>query len=111
MSNRLENPPACAPVQILLTLKADHWHKEIRRKQQKRSAKLRRSHTNDRVWPLIHFHTAAHHAGVLLKMAVPIGVAEHDVRSAARSMLIRGVEESPKIRLNLHYVEVVSAHL
>ena len=49
---------------------------------------------------LVQLNHTAHHAAIVLKMAVPICVAEHDIRSAVRAMLIGGVEETAKIRLN-----------
>src|ERR1700752_2985188 len=110
MSYGFENPPARAPVQVVLALKANHWHKEIGREQQKSSAKLRRSHADNRIRPLVHFRRAAHNASVVLKMTVPIRIAEHDVRSAAHPMLIGRVEEASEIRLKLQYVEVIPAH-
>ena len=58
---------------------------------------------------LVQLNDTAHHATIILKMGVPIRVGEHDIRSAVRAMLIRGVEETAKIRLNAQYVEIVSA--
>ena len=60
---------------------------------------------------LVQLNHAAHHAAIVLKMAVPICVAEHDIRSAVRAVLIRAVKETAKIRLNAQRVEVVPAHL
>ena len=54
-------------------------------------------------------NNAAHHAAIVLKMAVPICVGEHDIGCAVWAMLIGIVEESAKVRLNAQYVEVVSA--
>src|SRR5437899_6629363 len=62
MSNGLENPPTRAPVQGLLVLDAHHRHEEIGREQQESSAKLRRSHADNRVRLLVHFRPASHHA-------------------------------------------------
>src|SRR5215510_12148927 len=81
MSNRLENPPACAPVQGLLVFEADHEHKEIRREQQKSSAKLRRRHTDHRVRPLVHIYPAAQQPSITLKMPVPISITKHDIKT------------------------------
>jgi hypothetical protein len=49
---------------------------------------------------LVELNNTAHHAAVILKMAVPIGVGEHDVGSAVRTMLIRCVDDSTEVRLN-----------
>ena len=70
---------------------------------------IRRRYTDDRERMLVQLNGAAHHAAIILKMAVPIRVAEHDIRSAVRAMLIGAVEETAKIRLNAQYVEVVPA--
>ncbi len=59
----------------------------------------------------VQLNDAAHYAAVILKMAVPIGVRQNDIRSAVWAMLIRGVNESAKIRLNLEHVEVIPSHL
>ena len=58
---------------------------------------------------LVHLNSTAKHAAIILKMGVPIPVAEHDKRSAVGAMLIGGVEETAKIRLNAQCVEVVPA--
>ena len=49
---------------------------------------------------LVQLNNAAHHAAIILKMAVPIRVGEHDIWSAVGAMLIGSVEETAKIRLN-----------
>ena len=72
--------------------------------------KLRRRHADDGKRMLVQLDHAAHHAAIILKMAVPIRVHEHDIRSAVGAVLIGGVEETAKIRLNAQHVEVVSAH-
>ena len=59
---------------------------------------------------LVHLDNTAHHAAIVLKMAVPIGITDHQIRSAVGAMLIGGVEEAAKIRLNAHCVEVVPRH-
>src|SRR2546421_9552106 len=59
---------------------------------------------------LVQLNNTAHHATIILKMAMPIRVREYDIRSAVRAMLIGAVEEMANIRLNLQCVEVVPAH-
>ena len=61
---------------------------------------LGRRYAEDGEGMLVHLDHTAHHAAIILKMAVPIGVGEHDIRSAVGAMLIGGVEETAKIRLN-----------
>ena len=57
---------------------------------------------------LVQLNDAAHDAGIILKMAVPIRISEHDVGSAVWTMLIGGVKEAAKIGLNAERVEIVS---
>src|ERR1700690_539941 len=52
----------------------------------------------------------AHRARVVLKMGMPIGVCEHDIRRAVGAVLIGGMEETAKIRLNPEHVKVVSGY-
>src|SRR6202034_3985054 len=68
-----------------------------------------RRHANDSECLPVEANNAAHHGAIVLKMGVPIGVGEHDIRRAVGAMLIGSVEETAKIRLNAQYVEVVSA--
>ena len=49
---------------------------------------------------LIEPNRTAHHAPIVLETAMPVRVGEHDIRSAVRALLIGGVEETPKIRMN-----------
>ena len=59
---------------------------------------------------LVQLNDTAHHAAVILKVAVPIRVGEDYVRSAVRAMLIGEVEEAAEIGLNAQCVEVVPGH-
>ena len=59
----------------------------------------------------VQLNDPAHHARIALKMALPIGIAEHDVGSAVGTVLIGAMEEAAQIRLNSQHVEVVSAGL
>jgi len=49
---------------------------------------------------LVHLNHATDHGAIILKMAVPKGVGEHDIGSAVGAMLIGCVEEAAEIRLN-----------
>ena len=60
---------------------------------------------------LVELNHAAHHAAIVLKVAVPVGITEHDVRSAVGAVLVGGVKEAAKIRLHAQCVEVVSGDL
>ena len=62
--------------------------------------KPRRRYTEDGERMLVQLDHAAHHAAIILKMAVPIRVAEDDIRSTVGAVLIGGVKEAAKIRLN-----------
>ena len=66
-------------------------------------------YTDDCKRMLIDLNFAAHHSTVILKTSVPIRVTEHDVRCAVRAMLVRGLEETAKIRLHAQHVEEIPA--
>src|SRR5690348_11713665 len=84
-------------------------HEDIRSEKQDGPLELWRCHAKDGEWMPVEPNNAAHHGAIVLKMVVPICVGEHDIRGAVWAMLIGSVEESPKVRLNAQYVEVVSA--
>jgi len=69
----------------------------------------RRRYTEDSKGTLVELNCTAHHVAIVLKMAVPKRIGEHNIRSAVRAMLIGRVNESAKIRPNAQYVEVVPA--
>ena len=60
---------------------------------------------------LVQLHRSAHHPAIILKMAVPVRVGQHDVRSAVRSVLIGGVKKSPQVRLNPQCIEIIPGRL
>ena len=84
-------------------------HEDIRSEKQDGPLEPWRRHAKDGEWMPVEPNNAAHHAAIVLKMAVPICVGEHDIGRAVWAMLIGIVEESAKVRLNAQYVEVVSA--
>src|SRR6202030_4862129 len=59
---------------------------------------------------LVQLDRAADHAAIILKMAVPIRVGKHDIRSAVWAALVGCVNETAKIRLNAQCVEVIPGH-
>jgi hypothetical protein len=62
-------------------------HPKIGREEDNGSTKFWRSYADDREWMLIQLnHTA--HAAIVLKMTVPIVVAEHHIWSAVWPMII-----------------------
>src|SRR6266436_508558 len=72
---------------------------------------LGRGYTDDREGMLVELNCTSHYATIILKTGVPIPIAEHDIWSTVGTMLIGGVEDAAKIRLNAQYIEVVAAHL
>src|ERR1700756_925658 len=60
---------------------------------------------------LVQLDRPSHRAAIAVKMTRPVGMAQHDIRAAVRAMLIRGVKEAPKVRLNSQRVEIVPACL
>jgi hypothetical protein len=60
-----------------------------------------RADRQSRIGPIVvHLNKTTHNATIIVKMAVPICVAEHDIGSAVRTAIIGGVEETAEIRLN-----------
>src|SRR5215469_17850993 len=84
-------------------------HEDIRSEKQDRPLEPWRRHAKDGEWMPVEPNNAAHHAAIILKMAVPICVGEHDKGRAVWAVLIGGVEETAKVRVNAQCVEVVSA--
>src|SRR2546423_7219845 len=58
---------------------------------------------------LVDLNGPADHAGVVLKMRVPVTVREDDIGSAIRAVLIGGMEETAEIWLDFEYVKVIAA--
>ena len=56
---------------------------------------------------LVQLNNPTHNAAIVLKMGVPIRVGEHNIRSTIWAMLVGGVKETAKERLNAQCVEVV----
>src|SRR5271166_2165359 len=86
-------------------------HKDIRSEEQDGPLEPWRRHAEDGERMPVEPNNAAHHGAIVLKMSVPICVGENDIRRAVWAALIGSVEESPKVRLNAQYVEVVSGGL
>src|SRR5258708_18362383 len=84
-------------------------HEDIRSEKQDGPLESWRRHPKDGEWMPVEPNNASQHGAFVLKMVASICVGEHDIRSAVWAMLIGSVEESPKVRLNAQYVEVVSA--
>src|ERR1700677_3571566 len=84
-------------------------HEDIRSEKQNCPLEPRRRHAKNGDWMLVEPNNAAHHSAIILKMAVPISVGEHDIGRAVWAMLIGSVEETAKVRLHAPYVEVVPA--
>src|SRR5216684_5031710 len=84
-------------------------HEDIRSEKQDSPLEPWRRHAKDGEWMPVEPNNAAHHAAIILKMAVPICVGEHDIGRAVWAVLIGLVEETADIRSNTQCVEVVSA--
>src|SRR5882762_6310580 len=112
MSDRLKNPmrgptrrQRILPVHLLLI---DDRHKEIGRNKQQSPTELGWRYPDNGERMLIELDCAPHHSAIILETAVPICVAEHEIRHAVGAMLIGTTEETAEIRLNSEHVEVVS---
>src|SRR4029077_9165685 len=99
MPKRLTDPTVSAGVQKIrrvVVFLVDDGYKEIGREDQNSPAESGRRYTDDGKRMLVEMENAADHAAVILKMAVPIRIGKDDIWS----MLIGGVNEPAKIRLN-----------
>src|SRR6516165_5059888 len=84
-------------------------HEDIRSEKQDRPLEPWRRHADDGEGMAVEPNNAAHHVAIILKMAVPKCVGEHDKGRAVWAVLIGSVEETAKVRVNAQSVEVVSA--
>src|SRR5215469_14735407 len=75
-------------------------HKETGRKSYQSSTESRRCDADDRDGMVVEVNGMAHDARIVVKMRVPICIAEHHIRSAVWPILIRSVKNTAKIRLN-----------
>src|ERR1700738_2147268 len=103
MSHQLKNAAVAAarvqqivPVHLCLV---DDGHKEIGCDEQQCSLEARRRYTDDGERTFVQLDHTANHASIVMETAVPIRVSKHDIGSAIRAVLIRGVEDLAKIRL------------
>src|SRR5271168_129682 len=96
------------PVNLLFI---HHGRPKIGCKEQLRPAEPGRCNTKNRVIELVQLNNTVNHSRIALEMALPVPIAQHNVRSTVRPMLIGAVEETAKIRLNPQYVEVIPACL
>src|SRR5215468_7336462 len=100
MSDHAENRTLPALFQVVLALDLFPVHygdKEIGKEEHQSPMEPGRRHAHDGKGTPIHLDNAANHAGIIVKMAMPIGVGEHDVGSAVRTVLVDGVEQTAKI--------------
>jgi len=113
MSQNLKNRGVIpARVQPGLTIQlplVNDRHKKIDSAKQQCPAKIRRPNADDGERMLVQLNCAPQHPSISVEMAVPIRVAQHDIRCAVWPMLIGAVEEMAKIRLNPQHIEVVPA--
>src|SRR5215470_15710396 len=98
-----KNPTPLPLVQDILPLylfHVDYRDKKIGREKLQCPAEPGLRNTDDGKRMLVELNDLVHHRAITLKMVLPVPVAEHDVRSAVRSLLIGGVEETAKKGLN-----------
>src|ERR1700683_4337935 len=90
-----------AYIKVILALDLfliDHGHKEIGREKHQSAVEIRRGDAHDGKRIFIYLNNAAYHAGIIVKIAMPVRVGEDDIGSAVRAMLIGRVKETAKIR-------------
>src|SRR5260370_14202268 len=96
------------PVNLLFI---HHGRPKIGCKEQLRSAEPGRCNTKNRVVELVQLNNTVNHSPIALEMALPVPIAQHNVRSTVGPIIIGAVEETAKIRLNPQYVELIPACL
>ena len=79
-----------------------------RGKEQLRAAEVRRGNAKNREGMLVQLNRTPHDCRIPEEMIAPIGIAEHDIRTAVGAVLIGAVKEAAKIRLDAQSIEVVS---
>ena len=99
-------------LQRIITCQLRHVHQgrpQVRREEKLSAAEIGRRHTQNRVGVFVDLNGAAYHRGIVVKVAVPIGVAQYHVRHAVLPMLIGAMEEPAKIRLDAQGIKVIAA--
>src|SRR5262249_3926663 len=102
MSEGLKNPALAARVQINLAIdlpRVDDGHIKWCMEAHQGGVKFRWGHTDNGKRMLVELDDTAHDAAIILKMSVPIRVAEDDIRSAVGAMLIGRLNEAAEIGL------------
>src|SRR5215831_10796960 len=113
MSQHHQNAAVSARVQHIHALHlflVNYRDPEIGKDEHQGPPKLCWRYTLDGKRMLVQLNNTTHHAAIILKMAVPKRVGQHDIRSAVLAMFVGTVEETAKIWLNAQCVEVVPGH-
>jgi hypothetical protein len=108
ITEQLARAPRVQLIRPLDLFFVDDRHKRLGTEEHHRPVEGWRCDPNNRVRMFVEPDHAPHHAGIVLKVRVPVGVAQHQVRRAVRTVLVSGVKEAAKIRLNVQRVEVVA---
>ena len=104
MSHHSENRTVSTIVQAVpafYLLLVHHRRKELGREKYQSPAKSWRRDAENGEGMVVQLNDSAHDATFIVKLAVPIRVAEHDVGGAVGTMLVGGVEETAEIGLNM----------
>jgi hypothetical protein len=86
----------------------DDWNPHGRSKEELGAAEVRRGDADDGELILVDADGLADYARIGVEMAVPVGIAEHDVGSAVFSMLVDSVIEAAEVGLNPQFIEVIA---
>jgi len=78
-------------------------------KEELGSAKGRRGDSDDGERVFVDRDGAANDGRVAVEVAVPVCIAEDDVRGAVFTLLVGGMKESAEVRLDIEGIEVVAA--
>ena len=86
----------------------NHRRPEIGKEEEQCPVEVRRRNAKDGERMLVDLNNTSHDVAIVLKLAVPIFIADYEIGSTVGAMLVGIVEEAAKERLNAHRVEVVS---
>ena len=59
---------------------------------------------------VVHLHRPPHRVRIAVKLALPVRIAQHDIRHAVVAVLVARIEEPSQVGLHFRRLEVVPAH-
>src|SRR5262252_2098210 len=112
MAHHCEKPVLATQVQLVLALDlllVRHRYIKIGMRKHERAVEVRRRYTEDGKRMFVDQNRAAHDTQIVMKMVVPVHIAQHDIRHTVGATLITAMEEVTKMRLYLQCIKVIAA--